>query len=379
MKTILITGGAGFIGTYVTQALLAQGVKVRILDPLTPQIHGDLPLGLDWLTANGIEFQRGSVLDEAALRTALQGVEAVVHLAAETGTGQSMYQIARYNEVNVQGTALLLDILANDPARTVKRLVLASSRSIYGEGAYVCNTCDSNRRIFPPSRSAERLAAHSWEYQCECCGGVLTALPTREDDLPQPASIYAATKYAQEDLVRIGCTSMGLGYTILRLQNVYGEGQSLNNPYTGILSIFSTRIRRGLNLPIFEDGEEARDFVHVADVAEAFAISALKPEPVNTAINVGSGIGTSVADVARQLNIALAGTSAIEITGQYRLGDIRYNRADITKLESCLGLTPHVSLEEGLQRFAAWVSSQQLPEDKLEVANAELKARKMMG
>jgi dTDP-L-rhamnose 4-epimerase len=379
MGTVLITGGAGFIGTKVTQALLARGIKVRILDSLTPQIHGALPVNLDWLsTEDGIEFHRGSLLDKATLDEALEGVDAVVHLAAETGTGQSMYEISRYTQVNVQGTALLLNTLANDSLHKVKRLVLASSRSIYGEGAYTCEHCDSDKRIYPQARPAEQLAAHKWEHACPECGGSLAPIPTREDDLACPASIYAATKYAQEDLVRIACSSLGMGYAILRLQNVYGEGQSLNNPYTGILSIFSTRIRRNLDLPIFEDGRETRDFVHVSDVAEAFVAATLAPVPINKAINVGSGVGTSVSEVARQLNLAFGGSSEVQVTGQYRLGDIRHNRADITKLKENLRLTPNISLEEGLQRFATWVSSQPLPEDRLDAANTELKARKMM-
>lgn len=379
MQKVLITGGAGFIGTHLTRALLRQGVEVRILDPLAPQIHGALPAGLDWLEGPGVEFRRGSILDEGDLRAALDGVDSVAHLAAETGTGQSMYEVARYNAVNAQGTALLLDILANDSARSVKRIVLASSRSIYGEGAYVCPSCPENRRIYPKAREAGQLAAHQWEHACPACGTSLVPVATHEDDPPCPASIYAATKYAQEDLIRIACSTLGIGFAILRLQNVYGEGQSLNNPYTGILSIFSTRIRRGLLLPIFEDGEETRDFVHVEDVADAFAAALAMDKPVNGIVNVGSGEATSVHEVANLLNTAFEGDSRIAITGQYRLGDIRHNRADITRLRDVLGLVPHVGLAEGLGLFAAWVGKQPLPEDRLDVANAEMRARKLMG
>jgi len=204
-------------------------------------------------------------------------------------------------------------------------------------------------------------------------------LPTREDDRIQPASIYAATKYAQEDLVRIGCESLGLGHAILRLQNVYGEGQSLNNPYTGILSIFSTRVRRGLELTAFEDGLESRDFVHVSDVVQAMLLALTSESPANAAINVGSGVPTSVLEVASQLTIALGGTPAIRITGEYRVGDIRHNVADISRLRSILGYAPQVDLAEGLRRFCQWVLQQPLPEDQLGRANAELKARKLMG
>ena len=223
------------------------------------------------------------------------------------------------------------------------------------------------------------LAKHRWEHACATCGNALTALATAESDPARPASIYAATKLAQEDLVRITCGSLGLGYAILRLQNVYGEGQSLSNPYTGILSIFSTRIRRELELPIFEDGEETRDFVHVEDVANA-ALAALTAERApDSQINVGSGIGTSIAEVARQLGRAFGAAPRLVVTGQYRLGDIRHNRADIARLHEQLDYRPHVPLAEGLQRFAAWVQTQPLPEDRSQAANAELGARGMMG
>jgi dTDP-L-rhamnose 4-epimerase len=379
MRRVLVTGGAGFIGSHVTAALLRAGFAVRILDNLSPQIHGAVPRGLDWLSADGIEFRRGSITQSGDLRAALDGVEAVIHLAAETGTGQSMYDIARYCSVNVQGTAQLLDVLANDEQRSVRRVVVASSRSIYGEGAYVCNHCAPERRLYPEARPAQALAAHRWEHACASCDNALVALPAKESDPPRPASIYAATKLAQEDLVRITCGSLGVGYAILRLQNVYGEGQSLNNPYTGILSIFSTRIRRELELPIFEDGEETRDFVHVEDVANAFVAALTSERTPNCEINVGSGVATSVAGVARQLSAALGASPRLVVTGQYRVGDIRHNRADVTRLNELLAYRPRVGLAEGLQRFAAWVRSQPLPEDRLAAANAELSARGMMG
>jgi dTDP-L-rhamnose 4-epimerase len=379
VKRVLVTGGAGFIGSHLSTALLAGGVQVRILDPLSQQVHGPVPSGLDWLNRDGIEFIRAGVESRDALRQALAGADAVVHLAAETGTGQSMYRIEHYNAVNVQGTAALLDVLANDEKRTVKRIVLASSRSVYGEGAYVCETCSPERRVFPDPRPAAQLAAHRWEPSCPSCGQALTAVPTREDDRVNPASIYAATKLAQEDLVRIACDTMGMGYAILRLQNVYGEGQSLTNPYTGILSIFSTRIRRGLQLPIFEDGQETRDFVHVADVADALA-AALRVEPApNAIINVGTGRRASVAEIAALLAKALGATPDLLVTGQYRLGDIRHNYADIGRLRRLIGREPRLGLAEGLARFAAWVKAEPLPEDQLDRANAELRGRKMMG
>lgn len=379
MALILITGGAGFIGSHLTRSILESGHSVRIVDCLAPQIHGQVPVGLDWLTGPGVDFVRGSVTDELVVRKALEGVETVVHLAAETGTGQSMYEIARYNSVNVGGTALLLDVLANDPNRSVKRIVLASSRSIYGEGAYNCLSCDDKKRHYPDSRKLAQLAEHRWEHSCPTCGNNLDAVATHEDDPAKPASIYAATKYAQEDLVRVACSSLGLGYAILRLQNVYGEGQSLNNPYTGILSIFSTRVRRGQHLPIFEDGQETRDFVHVQDVANSFMAAIQCPGALSAIINVGVGVKTSVAEIAANLSVAFGVSPSLLTTEEYRLGDIRHNFADITRLQEELGYQPKINLKTGMQRFARWVLEQPLPEDKLGQANFELKSRGLMG
>jgi dTDP-L-rhamnose 4-epimerase len=373
---ILITGGAGFIGGRLARALADAGRSVRVLDNLNPQIHGAQPAGLEWLTHGDIEFQRGSVESREDLAKALAGAEVIVHLAAETGTGQSMYEIGRYNQVNSQGTALLLDLLANQSDRRVRRIVLASSRSIYGEGAFVTA---QGVRAFPKTRSASQLAAHIWDPIDEATGEPLTAVATHETDPPQPSSIYAATKYAQEDLVRIACEAFGIGYAVLRFQNVYGEGQSLNNPYTGILSIFSTRIRRGIELPLFEDGEESRDFVHVDDVVEALIRSIDRPEAPNTVINVGSGRATSVREVAELLSDALDRPRQVRVTGEYRLGDIRHNWADITRLREVLDLEPAVGLAEGLRRFARWALEQPLPEDQLDAANRELRQRKLMG
>ncbi len=383
MSTVLITGGAGFIGSHLSKLLLTKGFKVRILDSLSPQIHGNVPGKLDWLNEPGVEFIRGSVTVRDDVERALAGVELLVHLAAETGTGQSMYQVARYNEVNTQGTAVIFDVLANSAERTVQRVVLASSRSVYGEGAYECKAgcCDANssRRQFPAARLPTQLARHEWEPTCAKCGQPLQLLLTREDDAIRPASIYAATKYAQEDLVRVGCESLGMGHAILRLQNVYGEGQSLNNPYTGILSIFSTRVRRGLELTAFEDGLESRDFVHVSDVVQAMFLALTTAQSANTVINVGSGVPTSVLKVASLLSEALGHTANIRVTGEYRVGDIRHNVADVTRLHEILGYEPQISLEHGLRRFCDWVLTQPLPEDLLGRANAELKSRKLMG
>jgi dTDP-L-rhamnose 4-epimerase len=376
--TILISGGAGFIGSTIVRLGLARGHRFRILDNLSPQIHGHFPEPGPWLADPRIEFLRGNVCSPEDWTKALSGVATVIHLAAETGTGQSMYEVARYNEVNTQGTAVMLEALGRMTERTVGRVILSSSRSIYGEGAYGCSGCGL-ARVTPPSRTAAELAAGQWEPSCPVCHRTLGVLATREDDPPRPSSIYAATKYAQEDLVRIGCGALGIDHVIFRFQNVYGEGQSLKNPYTGILSIFSTKVRRGLPLPLFEDGEETRDFVHVDDVAEAVLLASGHSAPLAAVLNVGSGIGSSVRTVAEELSAAFSVKSELVVTGQYRVGDIRHNIADISALAKVLGFTPRISLRAGLNRFAAWVLSQPVPQDRLDQANAELAKRGLLG
>lgn len=373
---VLVTGGAGFIGSHLVPKLLGRGIRVRVLDSLSTQIHGAVPSGLEWLGVDGIEFFRGSVTCRDDWARALNGVDAVVHLAAETGTGQSMYEVARYNEVNSQGTALLFDVLGKLPSHDVKRVVLASSRSVYGEGAYVSPDL-GGQRVTPDARTAESLNKSEWEPVCPLTGGALQVVPTQETDRIAPSSVYAATKYAQEDLVRIGCQSLNIGYAIFRLQNVYGERQSLNNPYTGILSIFSTKIRRDSVLPLFEDGEETRDFVHVDDVTNALVLGLTTEKAPNAVINVGSGSATSVREVAEELTRAFGKEPNVKVTGQFRIGDIRHNYADVSRLKE-LGYVPQVTLKMGLHRFATWVNEQPLPEDKLDQANEELRARKLM-
>jgi dTDP-L-rhamnose 4-epimerase len=380
MGTVLITGGAGFIGSHLVRHLGGKGYQLRLLDSLSPQIHGEIPQGMEWLTGPRIEFKRGSIVSREDIETSLQDATQIVHLAAETGTGQSMYEIARYTETNVQGTALLLDALANARHRTVKRIVLASSRAVYGEGAYVCDVCDGgSTRVFPVSRGAEQLQLGRWELSCSRCGGSLRAVATKECDPARPASVYAATKYAQEQLVRVACDALGIDYVILRLQNVYGEGQSLRNPYTGILSIFSSRIRRGVELAAFEDGLETRDFIHVADVVEVIARCLSHDEPIRRTMNVGTGQPTSILQVATELSGVMGGGVKVRITGQFRIGDIRHNYADVQTLRELLGYQAAISLEDGLRRFSRWVLTQPLPADQLERANSELLSRRLMG
>ena len=373
---ILITGGAGFIGSHFAKMALAAGHAVTILDNLSLQVHGDAP---DFQPMPSVCFVKGDVTVRADVERALANVDTIVHLAAETGTGQSMYEIERYYRVNVQGTALLFDVLANQE-HEVDNFVLASSRSVYGEGAYICRSCEPNgRRCFPSVRSPQQLAAHDWSPRCPDCFSAAEPAATREDDRLAPASIYAATKLAQEDLVRVACSSLGIPHAILRFQNVFGEGQSLKNPYTGILSIFSTRFRLGLPIDIFEDGEESRDFVHVEDVAAAILKCAESPAAGGVTLNVGRGEPVSVMALARLLGQQLRSDVQPAANNRYRVGDIRHNFADMSRFEAVNGSMPRISLEEGLRRFCDWVSTQPIPGDLLDNANAELETRKLMG
>ena len=380
-QKVLITGGLGFIGRTLARTLVRQGMTVRLLDNLSPQIHGvdsQPELGA-LLEKHDVEVMRGDVCDRRDWVLALRDVASVVHLAAETGTGQSMYRIGDYTSTNVLGTALLLDVLAND-RHGVTKLVLASSRSVYGEGAYLCARCGL---VYPPMRSPASLQASHWDPHCPCCSGPIEPVATPETARTSPASVYAATKLAQEDLVRIAANALGIPFLIFRLQNVYGEGQSLNNPYTGILSIFSNRIRQGKEIVLFEDGQESRDFVHVSDVAEAMALGLTCAGGDGLTMNVGSGVQMTVETIARSLKRQFKDTSAsLVVSGQYRLGDIRHNFADISAIGQLLAFSPKVPLEEGIARFVRWVKTQPIvqngAEDGLDRANRELIERGLM-
>jgi len=342
-QKVLITGGLGFIGLSLARTLVQRGIQVRLMDNLSPQIHGadQVPELGALLEEHRVEVMRGDVCQRRDWVEALRDVSSVVHLAAETGTGQSMYRIGDYTSTNVLGTALLLDVLANN-RHEVKKLVLASSRSVYGEGAYECSVCGL---VYPPMRSPGSLQAGQWEPPCPSCGGPIHPVATGETARTSPASVYAATKLAQEDLVRIVANALGIPFLVFRLQNVYGEGQSLNNPYTGILSIFSNRIRQGKEIVLFEDGQESRDFVHVSDVAEAMALGLASDGGDGLTMNVGSGVQVSVETIAQSLRRQWNGSGApVVVSGQYRLGDIRHNYADISTIGRLLTFSPKVPL-----------------------------------
>lgn len=375
MTRILVTGGAGFIGSALCVRLAGEGHAVTVLDNLLPQVHGKPPEAsplLRQLPAD-VRFLRGDVTDRAALSQALEGQEAVVHFAAETGTGQSMYQIDHYVRVNVGGTALLLDILANAPHR-VRRLVVASSRAIYGEGCY--RTADG-RAVFPGPRT--KAAMEAGRFEPEVTGeAALEAAPTDEEAKLHPSSVYGITKQVQEQLVLTAGAALGLEPVALRFQNVYGPGQSLSNPYTGILSIFANRILAGEGLNIFEDGRESRDFVFVDDAVEATRLALVAAGAPGHAFNVGTGRAVPVIEVAETLMAALGRRVPVEVSGQFRVGDIRHAFACTRLAEERLGFRARVPFAEGAARLAAWAAGEGPKESSYAESLAELRQKGLM-
>ena len=369
---VLITGGAGFIGTALARRLANEDHDVHIIDNLSPQIHGDLPrvTGLE-----SVRFQRCDVQDLMHSHELVEGCDAIFHLAAETGTAQSMYQIQHYVSVNDLGTASLLEAIAKCERRP-KRVILASSRSVYGEGAYVHPDMPTIL-IQPTSRTREQLLNGDWDFK-DNNGQCLKAIPTPETLLFAPGSIYAATKASQELLLQSAGHALGFAPIILRFQNVYGEGQSLMNPYTGIISIFFNRARQGLEIPIYEDGLESRDFIHIDDIVDGLVTSMTADVPYGATINLGAGTPVSVVELAKQLIASSGHDVPVRITGQFRLGDIRHCYADLSIAQELLGFIPRISLADGLTRFCNWASGQPVHEDGLEKAALELRTRNLM-
>ena len=370
MKNILISGGAGFIGSNLTKKLVSKGYNITILDNLSKQIHGKDQKSELYNSIKEIStFILGDVCNEEDWKKSLKGQDAVIHLAAETGTGQSMYEISRYNDVNILGTSHLLDFLANNK-NSVKKLIIASSRSIYGEGKY---KCENHGVVYPNDRIVSNMMKGKFDLFCDACGSELNLMPTDENSKIHPSSIYGITKQQQEQMTLLMGKSLGIPAVALRYQNVYGPGQSLSNPYTGILSIFSTRMLNGNDIDIYEDGEESRDFVFIDDAVEA-AILALEKEEANHQIfNVGSGDTTSVSQVANSLKKLYDSNVNISIGGSFRLGDIRHNYADLNKIKNLLGFTAKFDFQTGISRFADWVKTQEVKEDKYEQSLNELK------
>ncbi len=362
---ILVTGGAGFIGSHLTDALVAAGHRVRILDSLVDQVHGD---GAPPHLNNEAWFIRGDVCDAETVRSALDGVDVVYHQAAEVGVGQSMYEIVRYVKANDLGTAVLLEEMIKRPSQ-FKKLLVASSMSIYGEGAYRCESCGTD--VYPQLRSNEQLTAHDWEFKCESCGGELSMAGTTENKPLFPTSVYAVSKQDQEQY----CLAVGRAYGIptvaFRYFNVYGTRQALSNPYTGVCAIFSSRLLNGQAPTIFEDGEQSRDFVHVSDIVRANMLALENGGGDYQSMNIGTGRATSVKQIAQLLAAGLGKNIKPEIVGRYREGDIRHCIADISKARRLIGYEPQVTLEKGLEELLGWVS-RQAADDRVEAATAEL-------
>lgn len=364
-ERILITGGAGFVGSHLANRLLSEGYQVRVLDNLTEQVHGtsERPAYLD----QRVELMKGDVRDSAKLAEALSDVDAVYHFAAAVGVGQSMYQIDHYVDVNNRGTAVLLEALAKRP---VKKLVVASSMSLYGEGYYRDQT---GHTFAPPERELAALKAGIWELQRN--GENLIPVATPETKAPSPSSVYALSKYDQEKL----CLMVGAAYkiptTALRFFNIYGPHQALSNPYTGVLAIFSSRILNGRAPLIFEDGNQRRDFVSVHDIAQACLLALESDKASGEVFNIGSGENYSIKQIATEVARVLGREDLqAEITGEYRVGDIRHCFADIQKARSLLGYRPGVRLDDGLRELADWLQHQQA-DDRVEAMRSELSSR----
>jgi dTDP-L-rhamnose 4-epimerase len=373
---VLITGGAGFIGLRVAKALLKQGSQVRILDNFSPQIHATDKLPED--LAPHVELIKTDVRDRDAMAKALQDIEGIVHLAAETGTGQSMYEIDRYFSVNVQGTATMLDLLQNmDCAPGLRNILVASSRAVYGEGAYQCG---NHGRVYPEQRRRDLLAKGVFDPLCPVCGATVRLAATDESAPFQPMSMYGLTKQVQEQAVLLFARTRGINGFGMRYQNVYGPGQSLKNPYTGILAVFSNLARQDQGIEIYEDGLESRDFVYIDDVVEATIRSIKHNSPFVGALNVGSGVPTTVMTVAEEIKAFFKSESSITVTGGFRMGDIRHNIADVSRLKEVLGFEPSISFKQGLSNFLEWAASQD-PEDKAAYIRSvnELASRGLMG
>lgn len=364
MERVLITGGAGFIGCHLTEELLAAGHSVRVLDSLIDQVHAGCPPSP---ILRHVELLHGDVRDSVQVARAVQGIDAVVHLAAEVGVGQSMYAVQRYVGANDLGTAVLLEALLAHP---VRRLVVASSMSIYGEGLYR----DADGALVEQAIRSDRHKTGSWE-PVDGQGRPLEPLPTPETKRPALASVYAISKYVQERLALTVAPAYGMEATALRLFNVYGPGQALSNPYTGVLAIFASTLMAGNSPLVFEDGAQRRDFVHVQDVARAFVLALGSPAAVGNVFNIGSGIAVSICEVAEQIALAMGRRDLRPVLlGKARTGDIRHCFADIGLAQSTLAFAPQRSFADSLGEMAEWVGGQQAV-DRVAEAQRELEAR----
>jgi dTDP-L-rhamnose 4-epimerase len=370
VKNILVTGGAGFIGSHLVEELVALGHRVKVLDLLVSQVHGRnvcVPKNLP----DNVEFMRGDVGEVEAWRWALKDVDIVFHEAAEVGVGQSMYEIVRYMKANTLGTAIMLELLAAGEY-PIEKLIVASSMSIYGEGAYECLSCGP---VFPQLRTAEQFLQRDWEMRCPGCQRAVTPISTNEDKPLFPTSIYAISKRDQEEM----CLAIGRAYDIptvaLRYFNTYGPRQALSNPYTGVAAIFSSQLLNRNPPLIFEDGLQSRDFVHVSDIVRANLFAMENGHANYEAFNIGTGRPLTILDVAHALSKALGVEIEPKIVGKFREGDIRHCYADISKAQRVLGYTPRVAFEDGISDLVKWVSGQ----ESLDLVNNATKELEMRG
>jgi dTDP-L-rhamnose 4-epimerase len=369
---ILVTGGAGFIGSFLVDELVERGYEVRIYDALVPQVHGSDQAPPAYLNPEA-EFVKADMCDREALARALRGVDVVFHLAAAVGVGQSMYQIQYYTEANTLGGAILLDLLANSP-NSVQKVIVASSMSIYGEGKYECGDCGI---IFPRLRPEAQLRDREWEIKCPDCNQPAQPLPTDEDKPLYPTSIYAITKRDHEEMFLSTGFAYGIPAVALRFFNTYGPRQALSNPYTGVMAIFSGRLLNHQPPVIYEDGLQSRDFIHVRDIVQGLLLAMDKPEANNQVFNLGTGVPTTVRQVADMLSEQLTGGQVRpQIRNQFRAGDIRHCYADITKARRLLGFEPQIPLQEGIADLLAWVQGQSAV-DRFEQVEHELKDKEL--
>lgn len=370
---VLITGGAGFIGSRIARKLLSSGDEISILDNFSPQIHGDnSELSVD--LRNSVRLFRGDVRDVNLCEQALQGQQVLIHLAAETGTGQSMYRVRHYTDVNIGATSSLMELLLTGKY-PVQSVVVASSRAIYGEGAA---RCPEHGVVYPNARCNTAMEAGEFEPRCPGCGHSTIMVPTTEEAPFRPSSLYGLTKQVQEQMGLMYAATLGINGFALRYQNVYGPGQSLKNPYTGILAIFSNQARANEPIYIFEDGLESRDFVYVDDVVEATVRCAKAQAQKPVALNVGTGIAVTVADVVKHIVAYFSSSSEVTVTGAFREGDIRHNCANVDRLQATLGFVPGWRFEDGLREFLAWAEGQRLEARSYEQSLAEMRKMGLM-
>lgn len=372
---ILITGGAGFIGSRLAVKLKQQGHDITVLDNLSPQIHGEVDEFSDAIKMVA-QCIKGDVCDRNLLSSVVKNKDVIVHLAAETGTGQSMYEIQHYQHVNIAGTAVLLDVLVNGGLGNVKKLVVASSRAVYGEGQY---RCSEHGTVYPNARTFTAMSAGQFEPVCPICSEVVSVQPTSENTPFAPSSFYGLTKQVQEQMILMFAKALNIDGIALRYQNVYGPGQSLSNPYTGLLAVFSNLVRQGRDLNIFEDGQESRDFVYIDDVVDATAACINNSVTGVAAYNVGSGVRTTVSEVAQAVIKYYNAKVQVNISGDFRVGDIRHNVADITAIKSVSGFEPKCQFEDGLRHFLDWANTQDAVDSGFDSSLQELAERGLLG